>query len=82
MYKKPEAFLAYLIHHSQDVQQWRKSLYALRIHPVKMVQLWLNMGPRHVLGWAKSFTKALDQKTLISHDEDAVGAISIVWSLI
>ena len=42
------------------------------------------MGPRHarVLGWAKSFTKALDQETLTSHDEDAVGAISIVWSLI
>lgn len=42
------------------------------------------MGPRHarVLGWAKSFTKALDQETLTSHDEDAVGAISIVWSII
>lgn len=42
------------------------------------------MGPRHarVLGWAKSFTKALDQDTMTSHDEDAVGAISIVWSLI
>ena len=42
------------------------------------------MGPRHarVLGWAKSFTKALDQPTMIAHDEDAVGAVSIVWSLI
>ena len=42
------------------------------------------MGPHHarVLGWAKSFTKALDQETLTSHNEDAVGEISIVWSLI
>ena len=42
------------------------------------------MGPRHarVLGWAKSFTKVLDQETMASHDEDAVGAVSIVWSLI
>ena len=42
------------------------------------------MGPHHarVLGWAKSFTKALDQETMTSHDEDAVGAILIVWSLI
>ena len=49
-----------------------------------MVQFGLNMDPchAHVLGWAKSFTKALDQETLTSHDEDAVGVISIVWSLI
>jgi hypothetical protein len=42
------------------------------------------MGPRHarVLGWAKSFIKSLDQDTLTTHDEDAVGGISIVWSLI
>ena len=42
------------------------------------------MGPRHarVLGWAKSFTKALDQETLTSHDEDTVGVVSIVWSII
>jgi len=42
------------------------------------------MGPRHarVLGWAKSYTKALDQPTMTSHDEDAVGAVSIIWSLV
>lgn len=52
------------------------------MHPGKIVQLGLNMGPHHarVLGWAKSFTKALDQETLTSHNEDAVGEISIVWS--
>ena len=49
-----------------------------------MVQLGLNMGPRHarVLGWAKSFTKKLSQETMVNRDEDAVGAISIAWSLI
>lgn len=42
------------------------------------------MGPRHarVLGWAKSFQKVLDEDTMISCDEDAVGALSIMWSLI
>jgi len=42
------------------------------------------MGPRHahILGWAKSFQKVLDEDTMASHDEDAVGAVLVMWSLI
>jgi hypothetical protein len=42
------------------------------------------MGARHarVLGWAKSFKKAFDEETMIDCDEDAVGVISIMWSLV
>ncbi len=42
------------------------------------------MGARHarVLGWAKSFQKNLDEDIMISCDEDAVGAMSIMWSLV
>ena len=42
------------------------------------------MGPRHarVLGWAKSFTKTLDTETMIEYDQDAVGGLSIMWSLV
>jgi len=42
------------------------------------------MGARHarVLGWAKSFNKTFDEETMTDRDEDAVGAISIMWSLV
>ncbi len=42
------------------------------------------MGPRHacVLGWAKSFTKKLDTQTMAKHDQDAIGGLSIMWSLV
>jgi len=42
------------------------------------------MGPRHarVLGWAKSYTKKLDDEVKVEHDLDAVGALSIMWSLV
>jgi len=42
------------------------------------------MGPRHacVLGWAKSFTKMLDTETMIEYNQDAVGGLSIMWSLV
>ena len=48
------------------------------------MQLGLNLGPRHarVLGWAKSYKKNLDQPTRIKHDQDAVGAVSVLWSLL
>jgi len=42
------------------------------------------MGPRHarVLGWAKSYTKKLDDEVKVEHDLDAVGALSIMWNLV
>ena len=48
-----------------------------------MTQVGINLGPRHarVLGWAKSYTRSLDQTTHFDHDQDAIGAASISWSL-
>jgi hypothetical protein len=42
------------------------------------------MGARHarVLGWAKSYTKKLGGQVMVEHDLDAVGALSIMWSLV
>ncbi|KAF8074558.1 hypothetical protein FPV67DRAFT_1574567 [Lyophyllum atratum] len=53
-------------------------------HEGCMVQAGLNLGPRHarVLGWAKSYTKKLDAKTKTEHDEDVIGAVSLLWSLV
>ena len=49
-----------------------------------MAQVGINHGPRHarVLGWAKSYTKSLDQEARFNHDQDAIGAASITWSLL
>lgn len=44
----------------------------------------MNLGPRHarVLGWAKSYTNTrLDNEKRFDHDQDAIGAASISWSL-
>jgi hypothetical protein len=48
-----------------------------------MTQVGINLGARHarVLGWAKSYTRTLDQKIRLDHDQDAIGAASISWSL-
>jgi hypothetical protein len=48
-----------------------------------MTQVGINLGPRHarVLGWAKSYTKSLDQEARFIHDQDAIAAASISWSL-
>lgn len=53
-------------------------------HPGQLVQVGINMGPRHarVLGWAKSYTKKLDSHAMVEHDLDAVGSLSIMWSLV
>jgi hypothetical protein len=53
-------------------------------HPGQLVQVGLNMGPHHahVLGWAKSYTKKFDGQVMVEHDIDAVGALSIMWSLV
>jgi hypothetical protein len=53
-------------------------------HPGQLVQVGLNMGPHHarVLGWAKSYTKKLDGQVMVEHDLDAVGALSIMWSMV
>ncbi|KAF8804648.1 hypothetical protein BYT27DRAFT_7225275 [Phlegmacium glaucopus] len=52
-------------------------------HPGHMSQVGLNLGPRHarVLGWAKSYTQSLDKTACFNHDQDAIGAASISWSL-
>jgi len=53
-------------------------------HPGKMTQLGLNLGPRHarVLGWAKSFTKNLNNSDMALHDLDCIGAVSVTWSIL
>ncbi|KAF6764345.1 hypothetical protein DFP72DRAFT_840415 [Ephemerocybe angulata] len=50
-----------------------------------MVQIGLNMGPRHarVLGWGKSFNKPnLSQEEMTAQDTDFIGAQSLLWLLI
>jgi hypothetical protein len=53
-------------------------------HVGLMVQIGLNMGPRHarILGWAKSFVKRLTDQEMIDHDLGLIGAMSLFWSLI
>ncbi|EMD30816.1 hypothetical protein CERSUDRAFT_145806 [Gelatoporia subvermispora B] len=52
-------------------------------HGGRMAQAGLNLGPRHarVLGWAVSYKKKLTTQAMVSHDEDVIGATSLVWSL-
>lgn len=49
-----------------------------------MVQIGLNMGPRHarVLGWAKSFVKNLTQDEMVHEDSNLIGAMSLLWALV
>ncbi|TRM62016.1 hypothetical protein BD626DRAFT_499509, partial [Schizophyllum amplum] len=49
----------------------------------KLVQTGLNLGPRHarVIGWAKSFTRKLSPDDMIAHDEDVIGAASLMWAI-
>jgi NAD-dependent SIR2 family protein deacetylase len=48
-----------------------------------MVQLGWNSGPRHATVWgkAKSYTKVLDQETMVTHDEDAIALLTLRWSI-
>ena len=48
-----------------------------------MVQFGWNSGPRHarVFGLAKSFTKDLDDKTMVDHDTDIIAATTVVWGI-
>jgi hypothetical protein len=52
-------------------------------HPGKMVQIGMNMGPRHarVLGWAVSFTRKLSDKEKTRQDANLLGAMSLLWAL-
>ncbi|KAJ3507943.1 hypothetical protein NMY22_g16778 [Coprinellus aureogranulatus] len=52
-------------------------------HPGVMVQIGINMGPRHakVLGYAKSFTRKLSAEQMAAQDTDLIGAISLLWNL-
>ncbi|KAL1712886.1 hypothetical protein EV715DRAFT_212766, partial [Schizophyllum commune] len=49
----------------------------------KMVQVGLNMGPRHaqVVGWAVSHTKKLSQHERIVRDGDVVGGGALQWAV-
>ncbi|KAF4605852.1 hypothetical protein EYR40_004643 [Pleurotus pulmonarius] len=53
-------------------------------HEGNLTQVGMNLGPRHarVLGWAKSFVKNLSAKDMKIHDTDAIGAVSIFWSIL
>ncbi|TRM56741.1 hypothetical protein BD626DRAFT_378821, partial [Schizophyllum amplum] len=50
----------------------------------KLVQIGLNLGPRHarVIGWAKSFTRKLTMEGMVLHDEDVIGAASLMWAIV
>lgn len=49
-----------------------------------MVQFGWNAGPRHatVFGLAKSFRKKLSAAVMTSQDEDAIGALTLMWSIL
>ncbi|KAH9917278.1 uncharacterized protein B0H18DRAFT_41758 [Fomitopsis serialis] len=53
-------------------------------HGGHMAQVGLNRGPWHarVVGWAKSYTRNLDPSIQQCHDEDVIGAVSLVWAMI
>lgn len=46
-----------------------------------MAQVGLNMGARNarVFGWAKSYTKNLDDGAKVAHDMDVIGGVSLLW---
>ncbi|KAF6756028.1 hypothetical protein DFP72DRAFT_1067327 [Ephemerocybe angulata] len=52
-------------------------------HPGRMVQIGINMGPRHArtLGYAISFTKKLTLEQKAAQDTDLIGALSLLWNL-
>ena len=52
-------------------------------HPGKMVQIGMNMGPRHahILGWAVSFTRKLSDKEKTRQDANLLGGMSLLWAL-
>lgn len=49
-----------------------------------MAQVGINTGLRHarVLGWAKSYTRNLDDATKTMHDIDIVGAAGLIWNML
>ncbi|KAJ7923310.1 hypothetical protein B0H13DRAFT_1602742, partial [Mycena leptocephala] len=53
-------------------------------HPGKMVQVGWNAGPRHarIFGLAISYTKKLDKATVVDHDLDTIGTLTLLWSIV
>ncbi|KAG6819030.1 hypothetical protein H0H93_016124 [Arthromyces matolae] len=53
-------------------------------HEGKMIQVGLNMGPRHarILGWAKSFTAKLSDVEKAANDDNMIGAMSLFWNIV
>ncbi|KAI4293839.1 hypothetical protein EV715DRAFT_213942, partial [Schizophyllum commune] len=49
----------------------------------RMAQMGINNGPRHAqcVGWAKSYVKTLTIDDMIAHDEDIIGATSLMWAI-
>ncbi|KAL1711768.1 hypothetical protein EV715DRAFT_187140, partial [Schizophyllum commune] len=49
----------------------------------RMTQMGINNGPRHArqVGWAKSYNKILTLEDMIAHDEDIIGATSLMWAI-
>ena len=48
-----------------------------------MVQTGYNASPRHccIFGFAKSYTRKLDENTKVEHDVEIVEATSLTWKL-
>ncbi|KAJ7892447.1 hypothetical protein B0H13DRAFT_1625588, partial [Mycena leptocephala] len=53
-------------------------------HPGKMVQVGWNAGPRHarIFGLVISYTKKLDKATVVDHDLDTIGTLTLLWSIV
>ncbi|KAF7424823.1 hypothetical protein PC9H_010134 [Pleurotus ostreatus] len=75
LYKWLNAVIDYACWARRDVRPY---------HEGNLTQIGMNLGPRHarVLGWAKSFVKNLSNKDMKIHDTDAIGAVSIFWSIL
>ncbi|KAF8228619.1 hypothetical protein L208DRAFT_1111945, partial [Tricholoma matsutake] len=52
-------------------------------HDGEMVQIGWNAGPWHARVWglAKSFRRKIDHSTMVEQDENAVGLLTLCWSL-
>lgn len=49
-----------------------------------MVQVGWNAGPCHarIFGLAISYTKKLDKATVVDHDLDTIGTLTLLWSIV
>ncbi|KAJ3774033.1 hypothetical protein FB446DRAFT_640528 [Lentinula raphanica] len=72
----------------RDQQPDTQLFYMQPSHPGHMAQLGLTVGARHIpsskrqVAWGVSYSKKLSDDAKIAHDEDAIGACGIIWSII